>query len=272
MSSMIVQKNLTRSQEALSTSFDRLSSGLRITKAGDDAAGLAISERLRAEIRALQQASRNANDGISMLQTAEGALNEISGILVRMRELASQAASGHLSNNDRTHLTREFNALRDEIDRIVDVTQFNGTTLLNGSLAAGVTFQVGAFAGGANQITVSLADVHTTQIGASGAALASQSLGSATAAQAALSVIDAAIEDVVSVRGVIGAAENRFATVITNLAASVENMSAANSRIRDVDVARETAEMTRNQILSQAGVAVLAQANQLPAMALSLLR
>lgn len=272
IASTMVQKNLTRSQEALATSFDRLSSGLRITKAGDDAAGLAISEKLRAEIRALQQASRNANDGISLLQTAEGALNEVSSILVRMRELATQAASGQLSASDRGHIDREFSSLRAEIDRIVDATEFNGRKLLDGSMAAGVVFQVGVHNDAASQITVTIADTHASQLGTSAAALSVQSLSTAAGAQAALSVIDAAIEDVVAVRGSIGAVQNRFASVMSNLAASVENMTAANSRIRDVDVAKETAEMTRSQILSQAGVAVLAQANQVPSLALTLLR
>jgi flagellin len=273
VASLNAQRNLEKTQTYLSRSMQRLSSGLRINSAADDAAGLAISESLRAQIRSLQQASRNANDGVSMLQTAEGALNEVSAILTRMRELAVQSANGTLSASQRTSLHAEFAQLRSEIDRIGDATKFNGTVLLDGSLASGVTFQVGLDSSASSKLTVSVANAKSANLGSgTGAMLSDQSITTASAAQTALAVIDAAIDDVSSIRGGIGAAMNRLSSTVANLATAVENLSAANSRIRDVDVAEETAQLTRSQILMQAGVSVLAQANQAPATALSLLR
>ncbi len=269
--SINAQRNLISTQDTLSTSLARLSSGMRITAAKDDAAGLAISEKLRAQIRGLAQAERNANDGISLVQTAEGALNEVSGALIRMRELAVQAASGTLGNEERGYLNDEFDALIAEIDRIADVTEFNGTALLDGSASAGISFQVGLDDVSADTISASIVDTHASAIGTSSANLNAQSISSATGAGDSLAVIDAAIQDISGVRGDLGAAQNRLSITVNNLATQRENLSAANSRIRDVDVASETVNMTRSQILMQAGVAVLAQANQLPAMALSLI-
>jgi len=273
VASLNAQRNLERTQLVLGRSMQRLSSGLRVNSAADDAAGLAISESLRAQIRSLQQASRNANDGVSMLQTAEGALGEVSAILTRMRELAVQSANGTLSASQRASLQDEFRQLRDEIDRIGESAQFNGLKLLNGDQANGVAFQVGLDSASSSQLIIQISSAKSDAIGSgTGSMLAQQSITTASAAQTSLSVIDAAIEDVSSIRGEIGAAMNRLSTTVANLATAVENLSAANSRIRDVDVAEETAQLTRHQILTQAGVAMLAQANQLPSVALALLR
>lgn len=274
IASLNAQKNLVRTQSALERSLDKLSSGLRITRAGDDAAGLAISESLRAQIRGLQQAERNANDGISVIQTAEGALNEVSNILIRLRELAVQSASsGAVSNDERSFLQNEFSALQSEITRIASATQFGGRTLLDGSVSGSsnsLTFQVGIFNNAAvDRISLEIGDATASglTIQASDAAIST-----ATAAQAALSQIDSAITQVSTVRGDLGAAQNRLQSTINNLQSSTENLSAANSRIRDVDVAAETAALTRNQVLQQAGIAVLAQANVSSQAALSLLQ
>lgn len=269
ISSINAQRNLNKTQDSLNTSLARLSSGMRITAAKDDAAGLAISEKLRAQIRGLGQASRNANDGISLVQTAEGALNEVSGILIRMRELAVQASTGTLGDTERGYLDDEFGQLKDEIDRIATVTEFNGTKLLDGTSSAGVALQVGTQNTTDDQISVSVSSMKTADIGGG---LDDAAIATATDAQDALDVIDDAITDVSSQRGSLGAVQNRLSITVNNLASTRENLSAANSRIRDVDVASETVDMTRSQILMQAGVAVLAQANQLPSMALSLLR
>ena len=272
VASLGAQRNLEKSQTSLSKSMSRLSSGLRINSAADDAAGLAISESLRGQTKSLQQASRN--DGVSLLQTAEGALNEVSGVLVRMRELTVQSANGTLTTTQRGSLQSEFGQLRSEIDRISDSTSFNGQALVDGTLSAGVTFQVGLDNSSSSKLTVSIASAKSGAIGsaATTARLDDQSISTAAGAGTALSVIDDAINDVSSIRGGLGAAMNRLSITVANLASGVENLSAANSRIRDVDVAEETASLTRSQILTQAGVSVLAQANQAPQVALSLLR
>ncbi|MCP4679844.1 MAG: flagellin FliC [Deltaproteobacteria bacterium] len=264
------QRNLGRTQSSLSTSMARLSSGMRITAAKDDAAGLAISEKLRGQIRGLAQAERNANDGISMVQTAEGALNEVGGALIRMRELAVQASTGTLGDTERDYLEDEFLALVSEIDRIAAVTEFNGTQLLDGTASTGVSFQVGLDNVVADTITASIGNTYASQLGTTGA-IDDQHISTAALAKTSLAVIDAAIGDISNVRGDLGAVQNRLSITVNNLATQRENLSAANSRIRDVDVATETVSMTRSQILMQAGVAVLAQANQMPAMALSLI-
>jgi flagellin len=264
--SLNAQRNLTQTTEALQRSLERLSSGLRITRASDDAAGLAISERFRAEVRSLQQAQRNAMDGISMLQIAEGALNETSGILIRLRELAIQSANGTLGTGERAALDAEFQALVGEIDRVAAVTEFNGTALLDGS-AVTVTFQVGANNTTNDQISVTGVDATSTGIGVSGLLVDTQAN-----AQAAIAAVDTAIDSVTSLRADFGTAQNRLESTIRSIAVSVENTSAAESRIRDVDVASETALMTRAQVLQQAGIAVLAQANVSTQSALALLR
>lgn len=266
VASVNAQRNLVNTTDRLNRSLERLSSGLRITRASDDAAGLAISERFRAEIRSLAQAQRNANDGVSMLQIAEGALNETSGILIRLRELAIQSANGTLGSGERNTLNDEFQALVGEISRIAAVTEFNGTQVLNGGSGVSVTFQIGTNNTANDRITVTGVDATASGVGVSGL-----SITTVSGAQAALSSIDAAIDTVSNLRAQFGAAQNRLESAIRSIAVAIENTTAAESRIRDVDVASETAELTRNQVLQQAGVAVLAQANVSTQAALRLL-
>ena len=271
-SSLNAQRNLAQTGKALSNNFGRLSSGQRINTAGDDAAGLAISERMKSQVRSMSQAERNANDGISLLQTAEGALNENSGILIRMRELGMQSANGTLGQGERDALQVEFKQLTDEIGRISDVTQFNGRNLLDGSTAS-FTFQVGInTTAGQDTIDATMVSMGKAAYGVGATDLTALDISSATGATAALTSLDTAIGDTSTARAGLGATQNRLQVTVTNLQSARENLSAANSRIRDVDVAEESAAMTRNNILSQAGMAVLSQANQLPSMALSLLR
>jgi flagellin len=260
------QRNLVNTTTSLNRSLERLSSGLRITRAADDAAGLALSEGFRAEIRGLVQAQRNGLDGISLLQVAEGALNETSGNLIRMRELAIQSANGTLGTAERGTLDDEFQALMEEISRIANVTTFNGTEMINDD-SASIVFQVGINNTTDDVITVTGVDATATGLGIN--ALAIDTVSNATAA---LATLDTAIADVAAQRGSFGTAQNRLESTIRSLAISVENASAAESRIRDVDVAAETANLTRLQVLQQAGVAVLAQANVSMQSALSLLQ
>lgn len=267
VTSLSAQRNLAQTQNAMSQNISRLSSGNRINRAGDDAAGLAITSRLSAQIRGLEQAERNSNDAISMIQTAEGGLSEVNNLLTRMRELAVQSANGGtLSTEERGHLDDEFQALSSEIDRIVNVTDYNGQALLDGSLSGGVDFQVGTFNTADDRISLTLGASDTTTLGVDTLDLTSQAN-----AQTAIDSLDTAIDSVSGLRGDLGAVQNRLNSTLSNLGNMHENLSAANSRIMDVDVAKETASMTKNQILSQAGVSVLAQANQMPQMALSLL-
>jgi len=262
--SLQAQTNLSNSQKALGSNISRLSSGQRINVAADDAAGLGISERLKAQIKSLSQASRNANDGVSMIQVAEGAMNEQSSLLVRLRELGVQSANGTLGNQERGYIQAEADQLVQEVDRISSVTEFNGTNMLAAGTTA-VDMQVGANNGDTVSIAFAATDSATLGVNA-------LDFSTAAGASAALDTLDTAIDALSSTRATIGASQNRLMVTINNLATAHENISAANARIRDVDVAEETAAMTRNQILSQAGVAVLAQANQLPSAALSLLR
>ena len=251
----------------LEKNFAHLSTGLRITTAADDAAGLAISERMRAQIRSLSQAQRNANDGISMVQVGEGAMNEMDSILIRMRELAIEANNGTVSATDRDTLNQEFTSLIAEIDRIAQSTQFNGVNMLDGS-TVNVVFQVGA-----NNVTnVDTLSVGLVSVLASDLGITALDISSAGSPTTAITGIDAAIDVVVAARGDLGALQNRLQSTITNLGVSVENLTAAESRIRDVDVASESAELTRNSILQQASIAVLAQANVQPQNALQLLQ
>ena len=251
--------------------MERLSSGLRINRAGDDAAGLAISENMKANIRSMNQAVRNANDGISLVQTAEGALNETSSILIRMRELATQSSSGTVTDGaQRNSIQDEFKALQDEIDRISAVTDFNGTKLISGGLSAtGVNFQIGTgVTSGNDYITVKIdsANTATLAVGSTTTAVSTE-----VAARLALTALDTAISTVATSRGKLGAVQNRLQSTINNLQVAVENTSAANSRIVDVDIATESTNMTSASILTQAGVSVLAQANSSPQLALKLL-
>ena len=264
VASLNAQRNLSNSTSQLGGNFARLSSGLRIATAADDAAGLGISERMRADIRSYTVASRNAQDGISLVQTAEGALNEVSDILGRMRELSMQSANGTLSDTDRTTLDTEFQQLVEEVDRISATTQFNGVELLDGSNSS-IAIQVGIDGGTNDVISVSGADATAATLGVDG------DISSAANATAMLTTLDDAIDDVNSARGTLGAQQNRLDSTLRSLANVRENTSAAESRIRDVDVAQETADLTRNSILQQAATSVLAQANAQPQLALSLL-
>jgi flagellin len=262
------QRTLWNTKLALDKSLEKLSSGYRINRAGDDAAGLAISENLRAQVRGLKQASRNANDGISLVQVAEGAMNEISSILIRLRELAVQAASDTIGPVERQFLNVEYDQLVSEVDRIADATEFNGTQLLAG-VGSIMDFQVGI----RNNPEIDRISFDSSKADANSASLGVNlsSVADKASAQNALSSIDTAIMSVSAMRADFGALQNRLQTTVSNIQNSVENMSAANSRIRDVDVAEETAEMTRNNILLQAGTSVLAQANQTANVALGLL-
>jgi flagellin len=356
VASLNAQRNLGQSQGALSKSMQRLSSGLRINSAKDDAAGLAISDRMTAQIRGLNQAVRNANDGISMSQTAEGALQETTNILQRMRELAVQSSNGTNTSQDRTSLDAEVQQLVSEINRIAGSTAFNGQNLLDGTFASGAAnavFQVGADAGGNNVISINIGaanasalslaagsatatsvatsvattavntsvatsvattavntsvatSVATTDIGTGSAgnvasnvattvagnvassyatsvagnvassvatsiAAAGVNVNTYSAAQSAITTIDSAINTIDSIRGDLGAIQNRFESTISNLSNVAENLTAARSRILDADIAQETSAMTKSNILQQAGVSILAQANQAPQLALSLL-
>jgi flagellin len=273
VASLNAQRNLAATQTALAASVGRLSSGMRINTAADDAAGLGISENLQANIRSLAQAQRNANDGISLTQVAEGSMNDMQGIVTRMRELSVQAANGTLGATERGYIQSEFKELSKEVDRISKVTNFNGQQLIDGTAAKGLTFQIGINKSANDEITVSIATLTTSTLGSTGAAkITAASLSTATNAKTAIATFDAAIRQLSQSRAVLGATQNRMTVTVSNLAVAHENLSAANSRIRDVDVANESAQLTKSQILSQAGLAVLAQANQLPQSALSLLR
>jgi flagellin len=262
ISAMTAQRNLGSVTSRLQGNFSRLSSGLRIASASDDAAGLGISERMRSQIRSYGAAGRNAQDGVSLAQTAEGAMQEVSNNLNRMRELAIQAANGTLTTADRTTLDVEYQALISEIDRIAAQTSFNGLSLLNSTATAGL--QIGTSAG--DTITITFTDVTAATLGLTG------DVTSAANATAELGALDAAITSVTDARGAFGAVQNRIQSVISSIANAKENLAAAESRIRDVDVAEETADLTRNTILQQAAVSVLAQANVQPQLALSLLQ
>jgi flagellin len=261
--SLTAQRNLNKTQSAMQVSLQRLSSGLRINSAKDDAAGLAISERFSAQINGLNQAVRNANDGISLAQTAEGALQEISNNLQRIRELAVQSSNATNSTSDRASLQEEVSQLQAEMKRVAG-TKFNGTSIL--STAATLSFQVGADAG--DKIGISTLKV----ISALGSAASGGTVASTKGASAMIGLVDTAIDNVNSARSKFGAAQNRFESVVRNATNVSENLSASRSRILDADFAAETANLTRTQILQQAGTAMLAQANAMPQNVLSLLR
>lgn len=266
VSSLNAQRNLASSQSSLATSMQRLSSGLRVNSAKDDAAGLAIAERMNAQVRGMTVASRNANDAISLAQTAEGALGSISDSLQRMRELAVQSSSGNYGSGDRANMQAEFAQLQAEISRVSSGAKFNGTQLFGSAAAAGTQFQVGAGTDSTDSITVS--GVSLTSSGATFSAAAStvsiSGDGSAGIANAtsAINAIDAAIDQITSARSTYGAAQNRFEQVVNNLSVNIENTSASRGRIVDADFAAETANLSRAQILQQAGTAMVAQANQ----------
>jgi flagellin len=271
IASVNAQRNLFNTTMQLQKSMERLSSGLRINRAGDDAAGLAISEGLKSDIRAMQQASRNAADGISMVQTAEGALDEVSNIVLRLRELAEQAATETLGSSERGYLDQEFQDLLEEITRISDTTEFNGTLLLDGT-AGTLDIQVGITAAAASQVSIDLStDMDATGLGLTPGTV---NVGGTdnTNALAAIGLIETATQTISSTRASFGAVQNRLEHSIRSIGMTVENLTAANSRIRDVDIAAETSNLTANQILQQAGVSVLAQANMTSQLAIMLLQ
>jgi len=270
ISSLTAQINVQRNQSNLMSSFQKLSSGYRVNSAADDAAGLAISESMKSQIRSYTVAQRNAADGISMSQTAEGALGEIHDVLGRMRELGMQAANGSLTSTDRDAVSKEFTSLQSEIGRIQGSTKFNNTQLIdNPGTPNTVKFQVGLGNDANDQISVDFENVDLTDVTTVGTTLVTGTDG--TNALTALANIDTAIGKVSDARSGFGAAINRLQVATNTIQTMSLNLSSANSRIRDVDVAAETANMARNQVLTQAGVSVLAQANQLPQLAFGLI-
>ena len=259
-------QSVTRNQKALMGSFNKLSSGYRVNTAADDAAGLAISESMKSQIRSFTVAERNAADGISMAQTAEGALGEVHNVMGRMRELAMQAANGSLSQTDRGFINTEFGLLGSEIDRIQGSTKFNGNALISNGASTSVTFQVGLNDAANDKISVNF-----NGLDLSGVTGASVDGTDSTNALAALSAIDQGISDVSAARSNFGANMNKLDVATNNIQTMRLNLTAANSRIRDVDVAEESSAMARNQVLSQASISVLAQSNQLPQLAFGLI-
>jgi flagellin len=266
ISALNAWKNLTITDSLMGKSLEKLSSGYRINRAADDAAGLAISEKMRGQISGLRQASRNAQDGISLIQTAEGALNETHSILQRMRELAVEASSSTLATEDRTAITGEITSLISEIDRIAGSTKFNGTALLSGSFIG--TILIGANSSTVESLSFLIGNMTATGIGVG---VGSVLITTVEAAQSSLAIIDAGIGKVSTERASLGAQQNRLEHTVNNLNTAAENLAAAESRIRDVDMALEMATFTRHQILLQAGTAMLAQANVVPQTVLKLL-
>ena len=277
IASLNAQRLLGVNSSRLATSVERISSGIRINKASDDAAGLAISEGLRSDIRALRQAVRNANDGVSLINVTEGALNEQAGILIRLRELASQAATGTVSSTERATIQLEFSALRNEVDRIAATTEFNGQKLVDGSLASSVAstsqifIQIGINSSADSRINLN-EQVDLEAMTSTGLTIHELSVTSAQGALSALSQMDTSITQITAGRGKIGAVQNRLMKSISNLSVGIENLTAADSQIRDADLAHEVAMLTRNQILVQASTAMVGQANLIPQSVLQLLQ
>lgn len=266
VASLEAQRHLSKTQTEQSATFQRLSSGYRINGAADDAAGLGISENMNAQVRSYAVAERNAMDGISMAETADGAAGQMHEILGRLRELAVQSSNGSLQAGDRTNLNTEFTSLRGEIDRISNVTKFNGQSLLSGT-AANVDFQVGIGTSTDDKVSVSFGGVTSTTLGVNASVV-----DTSANAQSAITAIDSAIATLSTTREGFGSGINRLQSSVSNIQSMKTNLSAAKSRIKDVDVAEESAQLSRQQVLSQAGVSVLSQANQSPQLALSLLR
>jgi flagellin len=271
------QRLLGANHDRLSQSVERISSGIRINKASDDAAGLAISEGLRSDIRALRQAGRNANDGVSLINITEGALNEQSSMLIRLRELASQAATGTTGSTERATIQLEFNSLRNEIDRITNTTEFNGQKLIDGSLASSIAstsqvfIQIGIDSDANSRINLN-EQINLKAVTSTALSIDTLSVKTAAEALTALEGINTAIGEVTATRGQVGAVQNRLMRSISNLSISVENLSAAESQIRDADIAEEVALLTRNQIMVQASTAMVGQANLIPQSVLQLLQ
>ncbi|RSL34593.1 flagellin [Salibacterium salarium] len=265
-------RNLNQNQTELSKNLEKLSSGLRINKASDDAAGLAISEKMRSQIRGLDQAERNAMDGVSLIQTAEGAMQEVNSMLQRMRELSVQAANDSNSESDREQIQKEINALTEEVDNISENTEFNTKSLLNpdssgagGSGQLSLSFQIGPNSDQTIELNISGMDSETLNID-------NVDVGTQSGASAAISTFDEAISTVTSARSELGAVQNRLEHTVNNLQVTHENLSSAESRIRDTDMAEEMTEFTRNNIINQSATAMLAQANQMPQGVLQLLQ
>ena len=275
--SLNAQRILGINNNRLAQSVERISSGIRINRGSDDAAGLAISEGLRSDIRALRQAVRNANDGVSLINVTEGALNEQSGILIRLRELASQAATGTVGSTERATIQLEFTALRNELDRISQTTEFNGQKLIEGSLASTVTstnhilIQVGLDSTSHSRINLNT-EVDLGAMTSTGLSIHELSVTSADAALTALEQVNTSIGTITEGRGKVGAVQNRLIRTISNVSIAIENLSAAESAIRDADIAEEVALLTRNQILVQAATAMVGQANLIPQSVLQLLQ
>ncbi len=259
---------LTQTTKKLSTSFERISSGLRINKAADDAAGLGMAENLDAASRGLRQAMRNANDGVSVLEVAEGATSEVANIIKRMRELAVQSSSETLENTERAYIDEEFTELAKEVERIAQVTEFNGVSLTKGGAVTQIDVQVGVKDSANDRITLTMGDLRATVLAIDATTI---DLSSAAGAQAALTDLDTALDTVNGYRSKMGASQNRLESAMRNLGTYSESIQGAESRIRDADYAYETAQMSKYQIMQQAGVAVLGQANQLGQSALRLI-
>ena len=276
IASLNAQRILGINNDRLAQSVERISSGIRINRGADDAAGLAISEALRSDIRGLRQAVRNANDGIALINVAEGALNEQSSILIRLRELASQAATGTVGSTERATIQLEFTALRNEIDRIAATTQFNGQGLVDGSLASSaasstqVLIQVGIDSGANSRINLNT-EINLTAVTSTSLGIDVVSVTAAAEALTTLDTINSAISNVTQARGKVGAVQNRLTRSVGNLSVSIENLQAAESSIRDADIAAEIANLTRNQILVQSATAMVGQANLIPQSILQLL-
>jgi flagellin len=267
VASLNAQRMTNRTSQGLGKSMERLSSGFRINSAQDDAAGLGISERLKSQVRGLAQASRNANDGLSVVQTAEGVMSEISDIVIRMRELSVQASSDSVTSTERGYINTEFGELKSEINRLVKSTKFNGQTLLDGTYS-GKDFQVGFEKGDATDFVI---QVSVSKVNASGLALTGTTADTKTNAQAAMASLDTALDSLNSARATLGAKGNRFMTAAAAVGVTSENLASANSRIRDADIAVETSTFSKNQVLMQAGVSMLSQANVQPQLALRLI-
>jgi flagellin len=276
IASLNAQRILGINNDRLALSVERISSGIRVNRAADDAAGLGISEALRSDIRALRQAVRNSNDGIALINVAEGALNEQSSILIRLRELASQAATGTVGSTERATIQLEFTALSNEIDRISATTQFNGQGLVDGSLASTVSsanqvlIQVGIDSGVNSRINLN-EQINLTAVTSSSLGIDTISVTGAAEALTTLDTINTAISKVTQARGQVGAVQNRLTRSVGNLSVSIENLQAAESSIRDADIAKEIADLTRNQILVQSATAMVGQANLIPQSILLLL-
>jgi flagellin len=275
--SLNAQRILGINNDRLASSVERIASGIRVNRGADDAAGLAISESLRSDIRALRQAVRNGNDGIALINVTEGALNEQAGILIRLRELASQAATGTVGSTERQTIQLEFNALRNEIDRIAATTEFNGQRLIDGSLASTVSssqhilIQIGIDSSADSRINLNQ-QIDLGAITSSGLGVNTLGVTAADAALTALDIMNSAITVVTQGRGKVGAVQNRLARAISNISISIENLTSAESAIRDADIAEEVALLTRNQILVQSSTAMVGQANLIPQSVLQLLQ